>query len=145
LQVNKIWEFTAKEVKKPIEPKELEIFEDLYVKARLIILDGVKDALIPHLSRKNNSHEMWMALQNLFQNKNENRVLVLEDKLNSTKMIKGESVTLYMTRLYQVKDELATIDVTVLDGDMVRVALNGFTEEWKPFIKGIISKEKLPN
>jgi len=28
---------------------------------------------------------------------------------------------------------------------MVRIALKGFTEEWKPFIKGIISREKLPN
>jgi len=28
---------------------------------------------------------------------------------------------------------------------MVRIALKGFTEEWKPFIKGIIAKEKLPD
>lgn len=71
------------------------------MKARLIILDGVKDSLIPHLSGKNSAHEMWMALQNLFQNKNENRVLVLEDKLKSAKMIKGEGVTSYLTRLSQ--------------------------------------------
>ena len=77
LQVNKIWEFAKKEVKKPSDPNELEIFEDLDVRARLIILDCVKDALIPHLSGKKNTHEMWMALQNLFYNKNENWVLVL--------------------------------------------------------------------
>ena len=54
------------------DPKELEIWEDFDVKARLIILDGVRDALIPHLSGKNIAHEMWVSLQNLFQNKNEN-------------------------------------------------------------------------
>jgi len=40
----------------------MEIWEDLDVRARLIILDGVRDALIPHLSGKNTAHEMWMAL-----------------------------------------------------------------------------------
>ena len=60
-------------------------------------------------------------------------------------MIKGESVTSYLTRLYQVKDELAAIGVTISDGDMVRIALKGFTEEWKPFIKGIVAREKLPD
>ena len=77
---------------------------------------------------------MWMSLQNLFQNKIEHRVLVLEDKLKSTKMLKGESMTSYLTRLSQVKDELAAIDVTVSDGDMVIISLKGFTEEWNPFI-----------
>jgi len=72
LQGNRLWEFAEKEIKKPTDLKELEIYEDLDARTRLIILDGVKDALIPHLSGKNNAHEMWMALQNLFQNKNEN-------------------------------------------------------------------------
>ena len=138
-----IWEFAEKAIKKPTNPKELEVYEDLDTRASLIILDGVKDPLIRHLSGKNTAHEMWMDLQNLFQKKNENRVLVLEDKLNSTKMIKGESMTSYLTRLSQVKDELATIDVSTSDGDMVRIALKGFIEDWKPFIKGIVVREKL--
>ena len=68
----------------------------------MIILDGVKDSLIPHVFGKNNAHEMWMVLQNLFQNLNENRELVLQDKLKSTKMIKGEGTTSYLMRLSQV-------------------------------------------
>jgi len=71
------------------------------------------------------------------QNKNENRELPLEDKLKSTKMIKGEGATLYLMRLSQVKDELVVIGVTISDGDMIRIALKGFIEEWKPFIKGL--------
>jgi len=58
-------------------------------------------------------------------------------------MIKGESVTSYLTRLSQVKDELAAICVTISDVDMVRISLKGFIEEWKPFIKGIVAREKL--
>jgi hypothetical protein len=33
------------------------------VKARRIILDGVKDHLIPHLSGKNSARDMWEALK----------------------------------------------------------------------------------
>jgi len=72
LQVNKIWEFAKKSIKKSTDPKDLEVYEELDMKVRLIILDGVKDSPIPHLSMKNSTHEMWMALQFFFQNKNEN-------------------------------------------------------------------------
>ena len=115
------------------------------MRARLIILDGVKDPLIPYLSSKNIAHEMWMTLHNLFQNKNENYVLVLEDKLKSTKMQLGEEITLYLMRLSQVKYELVVVGVTISDFDMVRIDLKGFNEEWNPFIKGIVVKEKLPD
>ena len=66
LQVNRIWEFVEKEIEKPTDPKELDVWEDLDTKARLIILDNVKDSLIPHVSGKNNAHEMWMTLPNFF-------------------------------------------------------------------------------
>ena len=107
----------------------------------MIILYGVKYSIIPRLFGKNTTHEMSTDLQNLFQNKNNN--LVLEDKLKSTKMIKGEGVTSYLTRLSQVRDELAAVGVKISHGDMVRIAFKGFTEEWKPFIKGIVAREKL--
>lgn len=69
--------------------------------------------------------------------------MVFEGKLNSTKMLQGEGVTWYLARLSQVKDELATVSVTISDTDMVRISLKGFTPEWKPFIKGIVSRDKL--
>ena len=138
LQVNRISRFFENDIKKPNNPKELEIYEDLDTKVRLIILDGVKDSLIPPFSGKNTAHEMWMTLQNLSHNKNENQVLILEDKLNSTEMIKGEGLTVYLTRLSQVIDEFVYVGVKILDGDMVRISLKGFTKQWKSFIKGII-------
>ena len=69
--------------------------------------------------------------------------MVLEDKLKSTKMIQGEGETSYLMRLTQVKDELAVVGVTISENDMVRIALKGFTKEWKPFIKGIVAIEHL--
>ena len=62
LMVNKIWEFSKKEIQKPTNPKELEVNEELDTKVKLIILDCVKNHLIPHMSRKNTAKEMWKAL-----------------------------------------------------------------------------------
>ena len=58
LQVNKIWELDDKEIKKPTNPKELEIWEDLDARARLIILDGVEKCATRNVKieiSKNNS------------------------------------------------------------------------------------------
>jgi hypothetical protein len=71
------------------------------VKARCIILDGVKDHLIPHLSRKNTARDMWEALKGLFQSKNENRKMVLREKLIDTKMTGSDMVTTYLTQIHR--------------------------------------------
>jgi hypothetical protein len=64
-----------------------------------IILDGVRDHLIPHLDEKLTTKEMWDALTNLYENKNENKKMALRDKLHNTRMAKGESVASYLTQL----------------------------------------------
>jgi hypothetical protein len=38
-------------------------------------------------------------------------------------------VTSYLTRVAQVKDELATVGEVVSDSELVRIALKGFTKE----------------
>ena len=65
----------------------------------LIIMDGVKDYIVPHLSGKNTATEMWMALESLYQSKNENQKMVLQERMRSTKMAKGEGVVPYLMRL----------------------------------------------
>ena len=42
-------------------------------RAMLIIKDGVKDHIVPHLSGKKTTAEMWTTLESLYQSKNENR------------------------------------------------------------------------
>lgn len=80
------------------------------MKAKLIILYHVKYHLIPHLTEKNIAHDMWKYLQDLFHNKKENWLLVLRENLKSTRMLNGEGVALYLTRLSQVRDEIHTIE-----------------------------------
>ena len=105
----------------------------------------MKDHLIPQLAKKKTAKEMWDALKNLFEAKNENWKMALKAKLHNTKMGKGESVSSYLTRVAQVKDELDAIGEVISDSELVRIALKGFTKEWEVFVKCVVDREHLPD
>ena len=49
----------------PIGPAELAKWK-VDSRAMLIILDGVKDRIVPHLSGKKTELDMWMTLESLY-------------------------------------------------------------------------------
>jgi hypothetical protein len=102
LMGNDIWEFSNSIVAPPADPKDRAAHKLKDMKARRIILDGVKYHLIPHLSGKTTVKDMWEALKSLFQSKNENRKIVLREKLKDTKMTRSDTVTTYLTWIRQV-------------------------------------------
>jgi hypothetical protein len=114
------------------------------IKAQSVILEVVKDHLIQHVSEKANSKEMYDALVSLFQSDNMSQKMILKTKLRECRMTNSHNVTSYLTRITQIRDQLATIGDIVLDAELVNVALNRFTKAWEPFIMGICAREKLP-
>ena len=110
LKENKIWNYVSYVVVAPAaDPIALDLHEVKEAKAQRIILDGVKDHLIPHLAEKKTAQEMWDALKNLFEADNENQKMSLNAKMHDTNIGKEESVSYYLTRVAQVKYELATV------------------------------------
>jgi hypothetical protein len=71
--------------------------------------------------------------------------MVLKEKLQNTKMGNEESVSSYVTRLGQVKDELAAVGETVDGTKLVKIALNGFSKSWDVFVRGIVAREHTPD
>ena len=67
------------------------------VKARRTILDAVKDHIIPHIGQLGRAYEMWDSLSKTYQSSNENRKMVLREKLKSIQMAKSDTVTSYLT------------------------------------------------
>ena len=49
------------------DPVGLAAFNKKDIKARRIIIDAVKDHVIPHILSKDRAHKMWDALTGLFQ------------------------------------------------------------------------------
>ena len=60
-----------------IDVQALATFNKQDIKARRIILDAVKDHVIPHISSKDRAYKMSDALTSLYQSSNENRKMVL--------------------------------------------------------------------
>ena len=70
---------------------------------------------------------------------------MLREKLRSTRMARGESVTTYLTRVSHVRDELAAVGETVDSAELIRVALNSFSKSWETFVRGIVARENMPS
>ena len=81
-----------------VSDADLTAWKKIDSKAMLIIMDGVKDHKVPHLSGKKTTAEMWTTLESLYQSKNKNRKMVLQERMHNTKMAKG-GVVPYLTRL----------------------------------------------
>ena len=50
----------------PTDPTELVAWKKIDSRAMLIILDGVKDHIVPHLFGKKTTSKMWKALESLY-------------------------------------------------------------------------------
>jgi putative lipoic acid-binding regulatory protein len=125
-----LWEFANTKLTPPTDPKDLVAHELKDVKSKRIILDVVKDHLIPHISEKKSSKDMFVALTNLFQSNNTNRKMVLRENLKDTKMTKLDIMTSYLTKITQVCDQLEVVGEVVSDEELVRMTLNGFSKPW---------------
>jgi hypothetical protein len=112
LEENGLWEFVEGKAVLPADPTQQPAHLKKDVKTRRIIVDGVKDHIIPHLSGKKTTKDMWEALVKLYQSDNQSRKMLLREKLRSTKMAKGESVVTYLTKFTQIRDELAVVGET---------------------------------
>jgi hypothetical protein len=140
-----LWEFVEETAVLPTDPAQQPAHLRRDVKARQIIIDGVKNHIIHHLSSKKTAKDMWEALVKLYQLDNQSEKTLLKEKLRSTKMVRGESVVTYLTMFTQIRDELAVVGEIVDERELVRTALNGFTKQRDVFVRGIVAREKLPD
>jgi hypothetical protein len=146
LKENKIWSYVIIVVVAPTtNPIALDLHELKETKAQRIILDGVKDPLIPHLAENKTTYDMWEALKNLYEAKNANQKMALMDKLHDTEMNKGEGVASYLTWIAQVKDKLVAVGEVISEPKLGRIALKGFTKEWDVFVKCVVGWKNFPD
>ena len=76
-----------------------EAFNKKDINVKRIILDVVKDHVIPHVTGRNRTYQMWNSLTDMYRNSNENRKIILRETLKGIKMEKYENVTSYLTRI----------------------------------------------
>ena len=83
LDRNRVKNFSLKVIAIPIDPNNNDKYEEAMARAKRIILDGVKDHVVPHIAKKETTFEIWEALKNLYQHTSMQRKLLLENQLRS--------------------------------------------------------------
>jgi hypothetical protein len=127
------------------EPEDEEAkakFKKNEVKAKRILIDSIKDYLIPNLSKLNLAKEMFDALTRLYESKKTSRKLTLRHQLKNVTMNKSETIANFFTRISRIKDQLVAIGDPVEDVELV-TTLNGFPPSWDPFVQGICARRRL--
>ena len=109
-----------------------------------LIMDGVKDHLLPIISELDTAHEMFKALQEMFEINNTTRILSVKDNLSNIKMSKGESVTSYFMRITELRNQLSTIGHIYDEKELTMIALKGLPSSWKTFRQGVCAHSKIP-
>ena len=113
------------------------------VKARQIILEGVRDHIVSSLHGKETLYAMCKELTNLYQNNSDQRKLPLKEKLRKIKIEKGETFPKYLTKLTQCHDELGSVGITVAENDMASLILSGLPKSWHSYQDSVNGPEKL--
>ena len=127
----------------PTDATQLAAYNKKKNKGKKLIVDGIKDHCIPHVRGKSNAHEMWTALSNLYQSTNENRKMVLKEKLKTIKM-GNDSAAKYLTNITNARDELATVGEDIPPTELVRIAVNGLPRSWMNFANEVFARDTLP-
>ena len=58
-------------VAEPLDATHLRQFKKNMARAKRLILDGVKDHIVPHIAAKTTAREMWVGLEKLYQGSSE--------------------------------------------------------------------------
>jgi hypothetical protein len=85
-------EYVEMVIPDPKDAQELAAHKKREVKAKRVLLDSVKDHLIPHISKKKTAKDMYDALLGLYQSRNASRKLILRHQLQSVEMSKSEQL-----------------------------------------------------
>jgi hypothetical protein len=143
LEENDLKEYVESVVASPTDPQELTTHKKKEVKTKRVLLESIKDHTIPHISEKKSAKEMYDALVGLYQNENTSRKLYLKHQLQVVKMSSEDTVVNYLTKITQIRDQLASINETVEDVELVNATLGGLPGSWEPFVQGICAREQL--
>ena len=51
----------------PADPNPLKKFKENQARTNRLIMDGVKDHVVPHIAEKSTSNDMWVTLEAMYQ------------------------------------------------------------------------------
>jgi hypothetical protein len=122
----------------------MEKLKDGHFNAMSIIVDSIKDHLIPYISHLDLSKKMYDALTNLFSVRNIGQVMSMNNDLCDMKMNDDDSITSYFVRISQLRDQLQAIEEIISEKELVNIVLNGLPKTWDAFAASMNTRKEYP-
>jgi putative lipoic acid-binding regulatory protein len=135
-------EFEEGKEKEPQNVAAMEKFKDVDINAMSIIVDSIKDHLIPYISHLDSSKKMYDALTNLFSVRNIGQVMSLKNELRDMKMNNDDIITSYFVRISPLRDQLQAIGETISEKELVNIVLNGLPKTWDAFAASMNTRKE---
>jgi hypothetical protein len=137
-------EFEEGKEKEPQNVVVMEKFKDDDINAMSIIVDSIKDHLIPYISHLDLLKKMYDALTNLFSVRNIGQVMSLKNELCDMKMKDEDNITSYFVRISQLRDQLQDIEEIISKKELVNIVLNGLPKTWDAFSASMNTRKEYP-
>ena len=118
LEENDLDELVFNTIEEPTSNAGRIAYKKKQAKARRIIYDSVKEALMPNITSLKTAKECFDTLMNLFEMKAPSQKRVLKKRLRTLKMNKDEGIGPF-PKIAQVRDQLTAIGIAVDDDDLV--------------------------
>jgi DNA integrity scanning protein DisA with diadenylate cyclase activity len=154
LDKNKVLDIVKGKIVEPVfeegKKKELqnvaatEKFKDGDINAMSIIVEYIKDHLIPYISHLDSLRKMYDALTNIFSVRNIGQVMSLKNELCDMKMNDEDIITSYFVRISQLRDQIKDIKEIISEKEMVNIVLNGLPKTWDAFAASMNKRKEYP-
>ena len=119
-------------------------FKKNMARAKWLILDGVKDHIVPHIAAKTTARKMWVGLEKLYQGSSEQQKMFLEEKMKNISLKKGEHFDSFLSWIQKNRDQLSTVGSAPIDSELVRLTLNSVSQDYQVFVQSMLGRERLP-
>jgi hypothetical protein len=137
-------QFEEGKEKEPQNIAVMEKFKDNDINSMSIIVEFVKDHLIPYISHLDSSKKFYDALTNHFSVRNIGQVMSLKNELCDMKMNDDYSITSYLVRISQLRDQLQATEEIILEKELVNIVLNGLPKTWDAFSTSMKTRKEYP-
>ena len=107
----------------------------------MILIESIKDSVIPNVSKFETSKEIYDKLVELFSVSTTGEVISLRNELYKMKITK-EGIAPYFMKISEMRDQLQELGEVMSDREMTTVVLNALPEEWRNLTSSIYAKKE---
>lgn len=115
LDDNRVFEYIKIDIPKSLasDAQHMTQWKKDTAKVRRMILEGVRDHIVPKFHGNETPFHMWKNLSDMFERNSNDQKHCLNKKFRNIQIGKDEPIVTYLSRFDQVRDELGSVGETV--------------------------------